>query len=72
MVVAGLPELGGLVTSGAGLELAARPGWTLHRVWSPDWWLQPDREVERVVKAVEAALKAEAGVPRVRVRRAAS
>lgn len=32
VVVAGLPELGGLVTSGAGLELAARPGWTLHRV----------------------------------------
>jgi hypothetical protein len=45
-------------------------GWHLHRVWSPDWWQEPEREVERIEAAVEVALQAERGVPRVRVRRA--
>ncbi|MCC5831230.1 MAG: DUF3320 domain-containing protein [Phycisphaeraceae bacterium] len=23
-------------------------GWTLHRIWSRDWWLDPEREIERL------------------------
>ncbi|WP_164821261.1 DUF3320 domain-containing protein [Paenibacillus koleovorans] len=28
-------------------------GWTLHKVWSLDWWDDPAREAERVVQAVK-------------------
>ncbi len=30
-------------------------GWRLHRVWSPDWFRNPGREVERILAEVEAA-----------------
>jgi very-short-patch-repair endonuclease len=33
-------------------------GWTMHRIWSTDWWRNPDREVHRVLQAVENAQRA--------------
>lgn len=30
-------------------------GWVLHRIWSTDWFLRPEEETTRVVKAIEAA-----------------
>ena len=47
-------------------------GWHLHRVWSPDWWIQPEREVDKVEAAIKDALRIEAGVPRVRVQRSSA
>jgi very-short-patch-repair endonuclease len=32
-------------------------GWTFHRIWSTDWFNNPDREVARVLDAYESALK---------------
>ncbi|MEX2213649.1 MAG: DUF3320 domain-containing protein [Phycisphaeraceae bacterium] len=33
-------------------------GWRLHRVWSSDWWLDPQRELGRIEEALGAAKKA--------------
>jgi very-short-patch-repair endonuclease len=30
-------------------------GWVLHRIWSTDWFLRPEEETAKVVKAIEAA-----------------
>ena len=30
-------------------------GWRIHRVWSTDWWQAPDRELEKIVGAIERA-----------------
>ncbi len=30
-------------------------GWEIHRIWSSDWFRKPERETERVLKAVEDA-----------------
>ncbi len=30
-------------------------GWGLHRIWSTDWFLRPEEETIKVVKAIEAA-----------------
>ncbi len=30
-------------------------GWEIHRIWSSDWFRNPERETERVLKAVEEA-----------------
>ena len=30
-------------------------GWSLHRIWSSDWWVDPAREVEKVEKSLAAA-----------------
>jgi hypothetical protein len=30
-------------------------GWKLHRIWSSDWWSDPEREVENVISAIERA-----------------
>jgi very-short-patch-repair endonuclease len=30
-------------------------GWIIHRIWSTDWFLRPDEETAKVVKAIEAA-----------------
>jgi hypothetical protein len=30
-------------------------GWTIHRIWSTDWFKQPERELKRVVEAIERA-----------------
>jgi very-short-patch-repair endonuclease len=37
-------------------------GWRIHRVWSTDWWQTPDREVQRIVAAIEKA-KLETSAP---------
>jgi very-short-patch-repair endonuclease len=31
-------------------------GWTIHRVWSTDWWERPVEELARIEAAIEAAL----------------
>jgi very-short-patch-repair endonuclease len=35
-----------------------RLGWELCRVWSTDWWRSPEREIERIERALEAAARA--------------
>ncbi|UWU76606.1 DUF3320 domain-containing protein [Bradyrhizobium huanghuaihaiense] len=30
-------------------------GWVLHRIWSTDWFLRPEEETAKVVRAIEAA-----------------
>lgn len=32
-------------------------GWTLHRVWSTDWWINPEREVEKILARLNAELE---------------
>jgi very-short-patch-repair endonuclease len=34
-------------------------GWTFHRIWSTDWFNNPDREVARVLDAYESAIRGE-------------
>jgi very-short-patch-repair endonuclease len=33
-------------------------GWKMHRIWSTDWFRNPDRELKRVVEAIDRAWKA--------------
>lgn len=37
-------------------------GWTFHRIWSTDWFSNPDREVERVLVAYRAAISSPSGI----------
>jgi len=37
-------------------EHLERLGWHFHRIWSPDWFLDREREIGRVVQAYRAAL----------------
>ncbi len=37
-------------------------GWKLHRVWSLDWWDNPERELQKIATALEEALR-QAGEP---------
>jgi very-short-patch-repair endonuclease/DNA polymerase III delta prime subunit len=30
-------------------------GWNIHRVWSTDWWTDPDREISKIEKSLKAA-----------------
>ena len=30
-------------------------GWRIHRIWSTDWWQNPDGELEKVLAAIEQA-----------------
>lgn len=32
-------------------------GWRLHRVWSTDWWINPEREVEKLLARLNAELE---------------
>lgn len=32
-------------------------GWRIHRVWSTEWFKYPDRELDRIVKAIDEALR---------------
>lgn len=32
-------------------------GWTFHRIWSTDWFLRRDEEIERAVKAFHSAVE---------------
>lgn len=34
-------------------------GWKLHRVWSTDWWINPEREVEKLLARLNAELERE-------------
>lgn len=36
-------------------QVLERLGWRLHRIWSTDWWLDPEREMARLVEAIERA-----------------
>lgn len=36
-------------------EVLGRLGWRLHRIWSPDWFRDPEGELRRVVEALERA-----------------
>jgi very-short-patch-repair endonuclease len=36
----------------------AQLGWRLHRVWTLDWWQDPDREIQRAHGAIVAAIAA--------------
>lgn len=36
-------------------------GWTLLRVWSADWWRNPEREIERIEEALATSLAAPSG-----------
>jgi very-short-patch-repair endonuclease len=31
-------------------------GWTIHRIWSTDWWDSREREIEELISAVEGAI----------------
>ncbi len=31
-------------------EILERYGWKIHRIWSPNWWLNPKAEVDKVVR----------------------
>ncbi|MFH0967379.1 MAG: DUF3320 domain-containing protein, partial [Methanobacteriota archaeon] len=37
-------------------EILRGLGWELHRVWSSDWWDNPDREIERIESAIIGAI----------------
>ena len=43
-------------------------GWTIHRIWSTDWFRDPQREVARIEEAVRAARAAGGDTPPVPVR----
>ena len=32
-------------------------GWTIHRIWSTDWWHNADSEVEKLLTAISAAVE---------------
>ena len=34
-------------------------GWNLHRIWSTDWFRNPERELKRATKAIQSALAGE-------------
>ncbi|MDF2935320.1 MAG: hypothetical protein K0Q90_693 [Paenibacillaceae bacterium] len=36
-------------------RVAEQLGWRLHRVWSLDWWEQPERELQKILQAVKQA-----------------
>lgn len=42
-------------------------GWRLHRIWSRDWWQDPDAELQRVIRALEGDEKAEIIPPPIQV-----
>lgn len=42
-------------------QVLERLGWRFHRIWSTDWFLDPDTEVGRAVAAYEAALAEDDG-----------
>jgi superfamily I DNA and/or RNA helicase/very-short-patch-repair endonuclease len=41
-------------------EILERLNWRIHRIWSLDWYKNPKRETERLVRAVQAAVAASA------------
>ncbi len=41
-----------------GPSLLARQGWTVHRLWSLDWWHNPERELAKIVEHLQATRSA--------------
>ncbi len=41
-------------------------GWTIHRIWSTDWFQQMDREVSRLMAAIDRAKAGKKPMPKVR------
>jgi very-short-patch-repair endonuclease len=39
-------------------QVLAQLGWRLHRIWSLDWWLDPEREIQRTHAAIVTAIAA--------------
>ncbi|MEO8704452.1 MAG: DUF3320 domain-containing protein [Kofleriaceae bacterium] len=39
-------------------QALAQLGWRLHRIWSLDWWTDPDREIQRAHAAIVTAIAA--------------
>lgn len=37
-------------------------GWRIHRIWSTDWWLNPEAEVEKLILRLEAILASDMAV----------
>lgn len=46
-------------------QVLERLGWRIHRIWSQDWFNHKERQVERLKRALEEAVKAPATIPRV-------
>lgn len=40
-------------------------GWELHRIWSSDWWTNPEQEIQKVSVALEAAIAKKSAGPTV-------
>lgn len=40
-------------------------GWKLHRVWSTDWWTDPDRELQKLEAALDGARSSDPQTPMV-------
>lgn len=38
-------------------------GWRLHRIWSTDWWINPEREVDKLLARLDAELAREEETP---------
>lgn len=37
-------------------EVLESRGWRIHRIWSTDWWQNPERELRRAVEAIQTAI----------------
>lgn len=44
-------------------RVARQLGWSLHRVWSLDWWEQPERELQKIIQAVRQAAEQQGAAP---------
>ncbi len=38
-------------------------GWNIHRLWSPDWWVNSDKVINDILVAIENAIKSEKNIP---------
>ncbi len=45
-------------------EILEARGWAIHRVWSTDWWTTRQREVERLLSAIQSADRQSRVLPR--------
>ena len=42
-------------------------GWSIHRIWSTDWYKHPAREVDRIAKRIDVLLREEAAIAQTEV-----
>ena len=48
-------------------EVLESHGWTIHRIWGPDWFQRPEEETRKILAAIEdARIKAVRGEPKFR------